>query len=62
MTDSEKILQAMQVAQLILADYVEPGPRDSDKTINELLFVLDRNDLVEAVDRLEAGLGLRLPN
>jgi len=60
--DEEVLLYAIREAQLILADYIQPGPRDCAKTINELLSVLDRNDVVEAVDRLEAGPKLRMVN
>jgi hypothetical protein len=61
MTDQELLIQAVREAQLILARQVEPGDRDAKDTIDELLSVLDRSDLVAAVDRLEGALGLRLP-
>ena len=63
MTDSEKILRAVRKAQLILSRYIEPGNSriDREQTINDLLSILDRSDLVEAADRLEAQLGLRIP-
>jgi hypothetical protein len=60
LSDQELTLCAIREAQLILADYVHPGPRDCEKTINALLSVLDRDDVVEAVDRLEAGTGMRV--
>jgi hypothetical protein len=60
MTDQELAMSALREAQLILARYAEPGQRDSEKTIQQLLKVLDRNDVVEAVDRLEDATGLRL--
>lgn len=60
LSDEELTLYAIREAQLILADYIHPGPRDAEKTINELLSVLDRGDVVEAVDRLEAGTGMRV--
>jgi hypothetical protein len=59
LSDDELVLYAIREAQLILADYIQPGQHDSAKTINELLSVLDRKDVVEAVDRLEAGIGMR---
>ena len=61
MNDQQRVVYAVREAQLILARFIEPGPRDPDKTINELLAVLDRNDVVESVDRLEVELGLRFP-
>ena len=60
MTDQELVVRAVREAQILLAAYIEPGPRDADATINRLLSILDRNDLV-ATDRLEGALGLRLP-
>jgi hypothetical protein len=60
MTDQELTVDALREAQLILAAYIEPGPRNSEKTIQQLLDVLDRNDVVEAVDRLEDATGLRM--
>ena len=61
MTDQEMIIRAVREAQHVLAGYIEPGPRDADATINRLLTILDRNDLVAAVDRVEGEIGLRLP-
>ena len=61
MNDQERVVYAIREAQLILAQHIEPGPQDAEKTINDLLSVLDRNDVVEAVDRLEVELGLRFP-
>jgi hypothetical protein len=60
-TDQERILYAIRESRLILAQYIEPGPRDADETINQLLAILDHNDVVESVDRLEVELGLRFP-
>jgi hypothetical protein len=60
LSDEELTLMALREAQLILAEHVLPGPRDSEKTINALLSVLDRDDVVAAVDRLEAGNGTRV--
>jgi hypothetical protein len=53
MSDEELTLLAIREAQLILADYLLPGPRDAERTIQDLLMILDRADVVEAVDRLE---------
>ena len=48
------IRAAVKEAQRILADYVEPGPRDADKTINKLLDVLDDPHLVEVTEDADA--------
>jgi hypothetical protein len=58
--DQKLAIHAIREAQSILASYIEPGPRNSDKTIQQLLDVLDRNEVVEAVDRLEEDFGLSL--
>jgi hypothetical protein len=60
MTDQKLTVYALREAQLILAPYIEPGPRNSETTIQQRLDVLDRNDVVEAVDRLEYATGLRM--
>jgi hypothetical protein len=60
LSDQELALFALREAQLILADHVQPGLRDSDKTIQQLLEVLDRSDVVEAMERLESVTSARL--
>ena len=46
----DRVTRAVKEAQAILARYVEPGPRDSEKTINDLLAVLDDERLVKAME------------
>lgn len=60
LSDEELTLYAIREAQLILADQIHPGPRDAETTLNDPLSVLDRNGVVEAMDRLEAGAGMRV--
>jgi hypothetical protein len=62
MTDQDIVIAAIEEAQRILAEYIEPGPsfRLPDVTINRLLSVLDRRDVVSALHRLKAGYGLRV--
>jgi len=60
LTDEELTLYAIREAQLILADYILPGSRNAERTVQQLLDVLDRDDVVEAVDRLEALNGERV--
>jgi hypothetical protein len=59
-SDEELTLYAIREAQLMLADHVEPGARNADETIRQLLDVLDRCDVVEAVDRHEDATGIRV--
>ena len=46
----DHVTRAVKEAQAILARYVEPGPRDSESTINDLLAVLDDERLVQAME------------
>jgi hypothetical protein len=57
--DKVLTIRAVRQAQLILSDCIEPGPRSAERTIERLLDVLDRDDVVEAVVRLEEATGLR---
>lgn len=61
MSDQDLVLDAVEEAQRVLVEYAQAGPRRSpDETINMLLFLLDRADVVAAVERLRAGFGLRV--
>ena len=50
MDPDKRVLKAVQEAQGILARHVEPGPRDCDQTINQLLDVLDDEAVVQAIE------------
>lgn len=53
MTAEKRVQEAVERAQAILARYLEPGERDCERTINDLLDVLDRDEVVAAVQELE---------
>lgn len=53
MTDQEIVLQAVHEVRVILGAYIEPGPRDCDRALNSILGVMDRNDVIAAVERLD---------
>jgi hypothetical protein len=53
MTADKQVLEAVERAQAILARYVEPGERDCERTINDLMDVLDRDEVLAAVEELE---------
>ncbi len=59
MTDQERIIIALRDATEIIGDYLEPGPRDAEETINRLIAVLDTQELAAALERVE-GHGLRV--
>ena len=50
MDREKRVTKAVEQAQSILARYVEPGPRDCENTISELMDVLDDEDVVEAIE------------
>lgn len=49
MDPERRVAKALEDAQGILAQYVEPGPRDCEQTINQLLDVLDDEAVVQAL-------------
>jgi hypothetical protein len=49
LTDDEIIVLAIVAAQLALTKYVEPGERDSDATLNEILTYLDHEEVNAAI-------------
>ena len=49
--DQDTIVRAIEDARRILGQYVEPGPRDTAETVQRLLAVLDKEDVVHALDR-----------
>ena len=55
-SDQDLILDAVEDAQRILAEYLEPSSRwNPDATISMLVTLLRRRDVVAAVARLRAG-------
>jgi hypothetical protein len=55
MTDQELVLDALHKTSLIIGEYIQPGPRNAQTTLDALILILDDEALSEAVDRLEAG-------
>jgi hypothetical protein len=61
MTDQQLLIAAFREAGQVVAEYLEPGrPRDADKTIQELISILERQDLAAAMERLDHAHGLRI--
>jgi hypothetical protein len=52
-TDQQLVLQAVNEAQRILEEYLEPRPQNNERILAELVEVLERPDLVVAVSRLQ---------
>jgi len=47
--DQDTLIRAVEDARRILGEYIAPGSRDATRTVERLLAVLDRNDVVHAV-------------
>jgi hypothetical protein len=58
--DHDTLIRAVEDARRILGEYIEPGPRDPTLTVERLLSVLDRNDVVHALDRIKRLRAIRL--
>jgi len=60
-SDQDLILDAVEDAQRILAEYLEPSSRrNPDATSGVLVTLLRQRDVVAAVARLRARRGLRV--
>ena len=58
--DQDTLVRAVEDARRILGEYIEPGPRDATQTVERLLAVLDRDELVHALDRINRRGSIRL--
>jgi hypothetical protein len=58
--DQETLLRAVEDARRILGEYIEPGQRDAARTVQSLLALLDKNEVVHALDRMKQRRVLRL--
>jgi len=59
-TDQDTVLRAMEDARRILGEYIGPGPHDATRTVHRLIAVLDRHEVVLALDRMSRRQILRL--
>ena len=51
-TDQDTVLRAIEDARRILGEYIAPGPHDATRTVHRLIAVLDRDEVVLALDRM----------
>jgi hypothetical protein len=58
--DQETVLRAIEHARRILGEYFEAGQSDAARTMERLIAVLDKNDVVHALDRMYRRRVLRL--
>jgi hypothetical protein len=49
MTSAERIEKAFNDAHVVIAEYLQPGPRNPEETVNQLITILDNHELYEAV-------------
>ena len=43
------LMEAVRQAQAVLANYIEPGPRNAEKTVSALLAIFDDRQVVRAM-------------
>ena len=53
MTDQQLALQAVSEAQRILEEYLQPRPNNNERILDKLVEVLERPELLVAVNRLQ---------
>jgi hypothetical protein len=58
--DQDTLIRAVEDARRILGEYIEPGPRDATRAVERLLAVIDRNDVLHALDRINRRRVIRL--
>jgi hypothetical protein len=58
--DQDTLIRAVEDARRVLGEYIEPGPWDATRTVERLLAILDRNDVLLALDRMQRRRVLRL--
>ena len=52
MTPAKRIEKAFDDAHVVIADYLEPGPRNAEETLNQLIRIIDDEELHVAVVEL----------
>jgi hypothetical protein len=55
MTPAERIEKAFDDAHVVIADYLELGPRNAEESLDQLIRIIDDRELYDAiVDLLKA--------
>jgi hypothetical protein len=52
MSPAERIEKAFNDGNLVIADYLQPGARDPDETLRQLIGVIDNREVYDAVVEL----------
>ena len=58
--DQDTLVRAIEDARRILAEHVQLGASDPERTLESLLSVLDKNEIVLALDRVSGRRVIRL--
>jgi hypothetical protein len=58
--DQDTLIRAVEDARRVLGECLERGPRDATRTVEHLLAVLDRDEVVHALDRIKRRRVIRL--
>jgi hypothetical protein len=58
--DQDTLVRALEDARRILAEHLQPEPCDPARTMERLLVVLDKNEVVLALDRVGRRRTMRL--
>ena len=49
MTPAKQIEKAFDDAHVVVAEYLQPGPRNAEATVDQIIKILDRKDLYDAL-------------
>ncbi|NOJ47818.1 hypothetical protein [Bradyrhizobium archetypum] len=58
--DQDVVLQSMEDARRILGEYIALRPNDATRTVHRLIAVLDREEVVHALNRMKLRRTIRL--
>jgi hypothetical protein len=52
MTPAERIEKAFEDSHVVIANYLQPGPRNAEETMDQLIRILDNRELHDALVQL----------
>lgn len=59
-SDQILLVKAVEEAQSTLSSYIETDSRYPEATVKRLMSILSRPEIVDAIQRIRAGYGLRV--
>jgi hypothetical protein len=57
MTPAERIEKSFDDAHVVIADYLELGPRNAEETLDQLIRIIDDRELYDAILELPKAEG-----